>query len=128
MRTLRRTTGLMTEHLSRDNERQPRLRQLQLRGVDGRSHHAIPLALVMPASANPIQCMARSDLRPAAPVRHPSGALLQRPPRGGALGTKPLEPRRVDRFERQRGLKSLDGCRVEITRGLQRPLAIRSAR
>jgi hypothetical protein len=99
---------------------------LQLRGVDG-SHHAIPLALEMLASANPIQCVARSDLCPAAPVHQLSGAPWRRPPRGGALGTKPLESKGVDRFERQRGLKSLDRCRVEITRELQRPLAIETS-
>jgi hypothetical protein len=93
--------------------------------VDG-SHHAIPLALEMLASADPIQCVARSDLCPAAPVHH-SSAPWRRPPRGGALGTKPLESKGVDRFERQRGLKSLDRRRVEITRGLQRPLAIETS-
>jgi hypothetical protein len=84
----------------------------------------MPLASVELAGANSIQCMARSDLRPAAPVRQLSGALMHRPTRGGALGTKPLEPTRVQRFERQRALKPFAGRRVEITRRLQRPLAI----
>jgi hypothetical protein len=96
----------LIKSLSRDNERQPRLRQLQLRGVDD-SHHTIPLALEMLASANPIQCVTRSDLRPAAPVHQLSSAPWRRPARGRALGTKPLESKRVDRFERQRELKSL---------------------
>ena len=62
----------------------------------------------------------RSTIRPA--------AVLRRPPRGGALGTKPLESKRVDRFERQNGLKSLARCRVEIARGLPAPARDRDPR
>jgi hypothetical protein len=104
--------------LSCDNERQPRFGQLQLRGVDGSGHLAVM------TRGDLLESVARCDLRLAAPVHEPPSAGLHRRTRGGALRAQPLEAEPVDRLERQRGLKSLAGCRVEITRGPQSPFAI----
>jgi hypothetical protein len=104
--------------------------------VDGVGHFALLLSSLKiwrrrrrggarpEAGGDLLESVARCDLRPAAPIREPFGAGLHHHTRGGSLGPKPLKPRRVDRLERQRGLKPLAGCRVEITCGLQRPLAI----
>jgi hypothetical protein len=103
---------------------------LQLSGVDGSGHHAV---LELRRGRSPtrpetggdlLERVARGDLRLAAPVHEPSSAGLHRRARGGALGAQSLEPGCVDRLERQRGLKSLAGRRVEIARGPERSLPI----
>src|SRR5260221_7342568 len=83
--------------LPRCDERQPRCRQLQLRGVQ---------ALDAQAVAKTLQRMARGNLRLTTLVDVLPGAGARLAAGLGADGFQPLEPRNVDRLKRETVLKA----------------------
>src|SRR5262245_43047578 len=99
---------------SRGHKRQPRVRELKLRGVD---------TMGAQTGAELLQRVARGDLCAAPFVHEPSDADAQLLPRGRALGFQSIEPRAVDGFERKPKLKALGRPRVHGCRCFERPPA-----
>jgi hypothetical protein len=95
----------------RHDKREPRFGQLQLRGVDRRQHGATRLD----TCRDLLESMTRRDLRLTPLVDVAARAGLHAGPFGGTLGgtgggtgeAQHLQPRHVDRLERQRRLKPL---------------------
>ena len=121
--------------LPRQHERQPRLGQLEFSGVRGRLQTQTTLAwrndeltariTRREPGRNPLQRMTSSDLGAAALVFEASDAgALKFCARHRALAAQTFEAQHVHSLERQRRLKSLLGCGIEMSRGSQRPIPV----
>ena len=115
----RRTAATIPEAAAPRREWRPRFRARdRCRGVG----FQMPLR---EAGGDPLQRVPRGDLRLAAAIREPAELVREhRGARGRALGLEHLEPRAVDRLERQRRLKALGRRRVQLPGGFQRALAL----
>ena len=113
---------------SRNDEREPRLGKLQLRGVNGVRDLACTIGWRRLASGEArgdvLQRMPRGDLRPAAAILEAHDALVPGGSRCDSLDLEHLETGAVDRLERQRGLESFNRGGIQFTGRPERAIAI----